>query len=542
MTLTRTLRTAVAGALAVGLVIPGALALTESVAKPKSKPGTTAPAAPGDDATVIAVIDSGISPYHYDYLASKMPQAGTSAALPLDQAPHTYLKGFPAPESFGGYSPLNLTLPGSDPAQTQASLHEADAAQWETVEASQPDAIDYRWIPGTKIIGALGFGPQDSDRVSDQLLFGTDPTIYGNGGSEHGMGTSSVAVGNVNGSCAECLLVFIQYTTQASAERALTWAMNQPWIDAISNSYGFSATIAVRDRVYNASDVEGQRVASERGQTIFFSSGNGLENAFTVPNSTLLSSQEGPDWIVTVGAVSPKGQDYTGTGKPADIAGLGRGYPSSYNSTTVSNGAAFSGTSNATPQIAGLYGRALHQARQDLAGPSRTQDADVIATGTPVVCGSARPDCELGDGTLTATELRTRLFRGATPSVGPFVDGPAGVVEIPARPADTRFLTEGHGAYRGRVLGDYIYEAEFENRLYGVLAGRVAEAVRPANEVEWFRVDSACRQHIWGEWSGGYYVDEATTPQPAANPTGAPWRTAIQQACPALQPPPPPIV
>src|SRR3712207_8270807 len=62
-------------------------------------------------------------------------------------------------------------------------------------------------------------------------------------------------------------------------------------------------TLFRSDRIYNGTDIATEKEASERGQTIFFSSGNGLENSFTVPNSTYLSSQEGPDWVVTVGAV-----------------------------------------------------------------------------------------------------------------------------------------------------------------------------------------------------------------------------------------------
>lgn len=51
-----------------------------------------APTEPGDDAVVIAVIDSGMAPHHLDFRASQMPQAKTATKaddLPLDKAPHT---------------------------------------------------------------------------------------------------------------------------------------------------------------------------------------------------------------------------------------------------------------------------------------------------------------------------------------------------------------------------------------------------------------------------------------------------------------------
>ncbi len=524
----RPLRPLLALAVAAALVGPGA-ALTATAA-----PAPAGPAA--GDATVIAVIDSGFSPYHQDFLASRMPAA---ARPPLDRAPHTWLSGFPKPSAFASYSPLQLTLDGADD-RLMSELHDADQEQWDSVQESGSDGVHLRWIPGTKVIGALTFGAEDSDRQSDQAVFGGAGTIYGSGGAEHGMGSASSAVGNLHGTCPQCLLVFIQYTTQGSAERALAWANSQPWIDAVTNSYGFSAGIAVRDRVYNGTDVETEKKASERGQTTFFSAGNGLENAFTVPNSTLTSSQEGPDWVVTVGATDPdNGRDFTGTGKPADVAGIGHSYPTAYRSTTTSNGEEFSGTSNATPQVAGTYGRALWHARRALPGASRTQSAGVVAKGKAVRCGSARRACELGDGTLTAGELRTRLLQGATPTEGGFTDGLSGLAETPAV-ADSRFASEGHGTYRG--LLDEQWDEAFDARVVAPMLGRAAAPQRPAGEVEWFRVDSACRQHVWGEWSGGLYRDEASTPQPAADPVAWPTRTAIQETCPFLQPPPPPIV
>jgi hypothetical protein len=523
------LRPLLALATAAALIGPGA-ALTATAA-PKADPTVAG------DATVVAVIDSGFSPYHQDFLAAKMP---AGAQPPLSRAPHTWLPGFPKPSSFASYSPLSLTLDAQDDVN-MAELHEADATAWESVQESGSDGVHMRWIPGTKVVGALTFGPETQDRLSDRAVFARQGTIYGRGGGEHGMGSASSAVGNLHGTCPQCLLVFIQYTTQDSAERALAWANSQPWIDAVTNSYGFSAGIVVRDRVYNGTDVETEKKASERGQTTFFSAGNGLENAFTVPNSTLLSSQEGPDWVVTVGATDPKNdRDYTGTGKPADVAGIGRGYPTSYNSTTTSNGGNFSGTSNATPQVAGTYARALWESRRVLAGASRTQAGGVVAKGKPVRCGAARKGCELADGKLTATELRTRLLQGATPTAGGFTDGAGTAVAATPPIADSRFASEGHGTYRGKL--DDNWDAIFRARVLGPMLGRTAAPERPAGETEWFRVDSACRQHIWGEWSGGAYRDEKSTPQPAADPVAWPTRTLIQSACPFLQAPPPPIV
>jgi hypothetical protein len=502
---------------------------------------------PGDDAVVIAVIDSGISPYHWDFLAEHMPQAKTptkSDDLPLNKAPHTWLSGFPKPSSFASYKSLNITRDPKNAKREHQALRDKDEDRWADVEISKEGEPAYYWLPGTKVIGAMAFGAPSG------------LPIYGTGSAEHGMGTSSVSVGNIYGACPECLLVFLQASAEADYEAAINWAMKQPWIDAISNSYGMSSSVVLRDRVYGGSDVNAQRSAIDRGQEVFFSAGNGVANDFITPNGTLMSSQEGPDWIVTVGASDPEDVNYSGAGKPADIAGIGTMYPSAYGSTTVTGKGNFSGTSNATPTIAGTYGRVLWNARQSLSGPSRVQQRGVVAKGGRYACGKARRGCELGDGVLTRRELENRLFQGATPTTGGYagrrtvpgsvlglvpVPAPVGGTPVPfvTTPpvADTRRLSEGYGTYRVKLDGNAKWLAEFDARLWGVLNGARPDPKRPAGDVEWFRVDSWCRQHIWGEWTSGAFVNDTRTPLPAPDPA-TPSRNAYHQGCQGLTRPP----
>lgn len=467
----------------------------------------------GDDVVVIAVVDDGITPYHWDFLASKMP---ASPDLPLDRPPHEWLDGFPAPKSFAGYGSLDLTLEEKNPSQSPVALYDRDRAEWEGVAQSTPADVNYYWIPGTKIIGAVDFGTSG---------------IYAPTNT-HGTGASSVAVGNLHGSCPECLLVFVDTGNfnQEATEAALEWAESQPWIDAISNSYGHSTVFT--DNVYTGSNVEAQRRATERGQTVFFAAHNGHDRSFFVPNNTLLSSQPGPDWVVTVGAVDPVSRgSFTGHGKPADISGVGLSYPSAYNSPTVGGEGDFSGTSNATPVVTGIYGRALYEARLALAGPSRVQSKGVIARGRPISCGSARRDCELGDGALTGAELRARLFHGAVHTEAGMTSG-AGVAAAPALGED-EFMNEGHGTYFGLLDGRKTWLEEIA-RVVAPMLGRAKTLERPDGEREWMVVDSFCRQHLWGSWGGGYYVD-GKTDLPGASPDW-PLRTLIETACPNVPP------
>lgn len=488
-----------------------------------------APAAKaGDDAVVVAVIDSGISPYHWDFLASKMPQANNSDPsddLPLTKAPHTWLKGFPKPSAFKSYEGLKLTLPENDDSASLAELRKQDDAQWKKVKSSGPDAVNYYWFPGTKVIGGIDFGYEE--RVSE-AAFGDYEPVYGTG---HGQGSSSVSTGNIYGTCPECLVVHITAADTKATETAIAWANSQPWIDVVSNSYGLQTVPVgvVRDGLYGG-PVENQKKASERGQTIVFSAGNGIANAFDVPFSTLTSSVKGPDWIVTVGATHPSSKNtYSGSGKPVDVSGIGSNYPSSFNAKQSTGGARFSGTSNAAPTVAGTYARGLYLARRTMAGPSRVQRNGVIAVGA-ARCGKARRDCELGDGKLTAVELRDRLMKGAVSHGGGTT--PAGVGSVP-RVRDEHYANEGTGTYYARLKSeDALWLEEFQ-RFYGPIVGTSPALKRPADEAAWQLVDSWCRQKIFGSWNGGYFVQGKST-LPAPDPVSAPTRTAYQLGCNAL--------
>ena len=403
-----------------------------------------------------------------------------------------------------------------------------DQAKVAAVKTSTAEELNYYWLPGTKVIGAMRFGNQ--------------PLVGQTG--EHGVGVTSVSTGNIHGTCPECLLLFIGYGNTASAEAAIAWAMDQPWIDVVTNSYGHGGTIP---KFYNGTTVDEQRAATKRGQTVFWSAGNGVENAYTVVNPTYMSSQKGPDWLITVGAVSPEGAgepitpadsshaSYVGAGKPVDVAGLGAGYPSAYTAATVSESgpSGFGGTSNATPTVAGLYARALYMARLDLAGPSRYQNGGVIARGRPYRCAAKRKACELGDGVLTAAELRTRLLHGAIHTAAGMTSYAEGVQTPPL--GEDEYLNEGHGTYFAREAGGAGWLEEFD-RILGPLEGRAKTLARPDGEREWMIVDSFCRQEIWGAWTGGYYVD-GKTELPGADPAW-PIRSLMEATCPGMQPPP----
>jgi hypothetical protein len=454
------------------------------------------------DVTVIAVIDDAYNPYHLDFLGSRMPQhtdSDPSNDLPLNVPPQDWIPGY---QSHVPPTALPVTLPS--PASNPNTLRTADASVWSQVRSGTP-----YWLPGTKIVTAITFG-------SGQIV--------GTSGA-HGAGTSSVSAGNIFGSCPECVVVFVQYDSQATAQSAVRWATRQPWIDVITNSWGFST--AVRDNITWYSDPGVTKAAAERGQSIFWSAGNGQANAFDAPVTTTHSSDKGPDWIIHVGAISPSGSSYSGAGKPVDVAGVGSSYPASYGAVNATNGGTFSGTSNATPTLAGTFARSLYLARRALAGPSKTQDSLVIATGEPMACGSARPDCELGDGVLTSIELRNALFAASKRTAQGM--NVAGVGNAPVSD-EIEFANEGYGSWfvraqRGR---DDLWLAEFD-RLWLPLIGEAQFDARATGEKDWFIVDSYCRQQLWGDWTLGEFV-RGETSLPGTD-TAYPVRSGLQQAC-----------
>jgi hypothetical protein len=456
----------------------------------------------GDDAVVIAVIDSGINPYHFDYAARFMPQQRNNDAsddLPLDTDPSTWLPGYPAVEELASYQALPLTL-STDEGADGNTLKSDDGGLWDTVlqSAGEDNAgIHLNWIPGTKIVGLVTFSGD------------------GFGAGTHGGGSASVSTGNFHGACPECLLVFVN----GLGHEANEWVAKQDWIDAQTNSWGYSTGLVVRDRIHTGCDLGDQHNAVERGQQIFFSGGNGIGNAFTVPNPTLFSCQEGPDWIVTVGAVSEVDGSSKHSGTPADVASIGGGYGSAYCSTNINCTGSFGGTSNATPVTTGMYGKALWEVRRMMEGPTRMQSNGIIAAG--IVEGAAA-DGPLGDGVLTVHELRQALYDASTwQAVGrSVIAGPS----APVLTDETVWAAEGHGTFIGRLHGDKQYHAEID-RIVAMATGAETRDY-PADAINFFASLSQCTQDAWGAWEHG----EANrgTSMPATDKPMTAW---FQTAC-----------
>lgn len=361
--------------------------------------------------TVVGVADSGINPYHYEFSAATYPDPDVLALTRnFTRHPSEYIAGYPA-----SATALPITLgQGYYPAK--------DQAVWAGVEKGK-----LYWIPGTKIIGAIDAGDNSAVNADPDAT----PIVDDDG---HGTGSSSVSVGNRYGYCPTCLLMFTESLDT-------TYNESFPWVDITSHSFGTVGGVPL-GLVFGAD--EDTKAAAERGQTVLFAAGNGVGNAFDVPQITYGSGDTGNDWTITVGAIRRDNQRaVVGDGIPVEISAWGDGnLPSACRTGTVGQ-CAFGGTSAATPYTAGIFGTVLTQVRQAIGDPKVGQrPGQVVAEGNPIP-GSVF----LADGKLTRAELRDAVLKTAfplnqdnSPSTFPYP------LTAPYASNDTNFLFEGYGA------------------------------------------------------------------------------------------------
>lgn len=420
-----------------------------------------APAVPAEQVpvVVIAVVDTGINPYHADFAAETYPdQLLRDVTQDFTAPPSTYLPGYPQDAR-----ELPVTLgKGYRPSE--------DEPLWTGGHATIP-LNTLHWIPGTKVIGAM----DGSDRSFVNSARDVTPLLDDDG---HGTAAASVAVGNLYGSCSRCLLVFVESAGPHG------WVYDQPWIDLVSHSFGSLANVGAPGLQAPLQP----RAAAERGQVALVAAGNGVENGFVTPEQTYLSPFTGPPWVVRVGAVERSTRKpILGTGKPVDVSSYGAGAIPAAHAFDDQDAYGFGGTSAATPITAGVAGRALGAART-AAGDTgtSTRQPGVLAAGAATATGP------LSDGSLTRGELvdvvtHTAQHDGTQYALDPLAPTPLTSPDNPAQ-----YLVEGYG----------IADEASAVRAEAVVRGELALPERP-DEERFFRADQALRRALWGEWSGG---------------------------------------
>jgi len=348
---------------------------------------------------VIALIDSGINPYHEDFRAPEFVHH-----------PSKYIERYP-----NEAKTFKLALEVADKKGYEAA-RKADEAEWLQVMSSE-----LHWFPGTRVIGGISFG---AGGTSDDW---PERKILDDQG--HGTGTASVAAGQFFGSNPNALIVEVE----SLGERSLEWANSQEWIDIASNSWGNLANLPLGDPATT-------KTATERGQTVVFSAGNGATNTNSstvfppdgpvedpckckTPDSdnSMTDPWSGPSWLLTVGAVSPiNGQDHWWHSYPVDVSSFGSKWRAAgawgvkiENDETNVETRDFGGTSCAAPTTAGVLSRIILEAREilgDTVGGQRKDQA--VAAGPKSRAPKKGP---LEDGVLTRLEAEEIVQKTAFP-------------------------------------------------------------------------------------------------------------------------------
>lgn len=376
-------------------------------------------AEPVEPVTTIALIDSGINPYH--------PAFRDPSPLGL-QHPSTYLPGYP---SSGRALPLTLDAP------TLADALAADADIWASVFPGE-----LYWVPGTRIVGLISFG--DGGRQCENGLPNVPPaggTLRAQGCAErrilddqgHGTMTASRAAGIGTSLSPTARIVMIE----GLGDQGVTWAANRPWIDVQSNSWGSLAPgVSYRRAVETAA----------AKQLVLFASGNGLAFSGVAPTPTQTHATRGAG-ALQIGA-HDNGRISAWSDAPAHLVADGYGgWAAPHDSLDpVAPRPIACCTSASAPYAAGAAARVLRDARLLLGdttpGITPASPSPIVASGTPVV-GSVL----LGDGVLTLAEWKRLLLATADPrpDEGPhdgllqFMGGPAAPTHPEHGPGENPF-------------------------------------------------------------------------------------------------------
>lgn len=275
---------------------------------------------------VVAVIDTGVNPYHPVY---QRP----GAVMPLSSFVNS--TGLSPPASV-------VTLSGSGDYSARVA---ADDAIWDGM-----DAGEFVYFSGTNVFGISFHDPTAPAAVGDQRIRDF------NG---HGTWTSSTVLANFP----DATIVMVQPTvvssgagagfTIASLEDALAWVVDQPWIDVVSISVGALANVPLGGGTIPALEKD----ANDAGKVVVVAAGND-------PSPLPTDSLDGAPWVLSV-----SGSQADGQAKEIFSSYLYSDYVSSFtvnaaaHDSTGGDYVSVSGTSFSCPTVAGTVAGIVHGVR-----------------------------------------------------------------------------------------------------------------------------------------------------------------------------------
>lgn len=367
----------------------------------------TAAAANGAHVPVVAVLDTGVNPYH-DWFAASPALVETRV---------------------GNATVLRL----SDQPDFESALEE-DAAMWSAMEPRQ-----LYHFSGTRISAISFLSPDAQNLVIDP----------------HGHGTATASV--VAAGAPETVLVVVQVDARLCLERrsclvdpsvvdGLEWAASQPWIDVISMSFGLPANLPDVAAVHPEAQrfVNATRAAHAAGKAVVRSAGND-------PSPTFLEYMDGPPWVTVVG-----GADGSGRGETA-FAARGVDFMANYTTTVAAHDSRHlslqqSGTSFSAPVVAAALGSALAHVRGTTSiAPTAACATHDGATAVDVlaalnVTARAFNPGEWSPGASANAAAAGNPTRASVPLIAPGVQGGWGFVDDTTARGAAIYFTCGEAA------------------------------------------------------------------------------------------------
>lgn len=379
--------------------LPALLPLALVLSSLGVSPAMGAPELPPLEPTaVMGFIDSGINPYHVTFRDQDNPRSY--------EHPSTYIPGYPKDAIA---LPITLDEPDFSTAVRK------DCALWQSVEREK-----LYWFPGTKIVGAISFvsqEPFDCNLIPQKL----QPTriLDARGLFGHGTMVASRGASVEYGACKECRIVAVQISHSSEEDKAdsvgVRWTADAGWIDVQSNSWAsgvpvWEPTGAARPTLASPDLVRAAEYAAQKHPSFWATMNGFMHQGGVLGHPSMVNPHFGPSVIAVGGHDSGYITAHSGSNAHVihDVCGSWAASHVSVDHSGVEEG---SGTSSATPYVAGQASRLMIEARA-LFGDLRTgiRPGGVIAEGPSGLVASG----PLADGVFTVTELRDVLFKTAT--------------------------------------------------------------------------------------------------------------------------------
>ena len=306
-----------------GAIGAGCLGPDTGEGSSSSLPGASARERP----VVVAIIDTGVNPYHGAFLS---PPGGVSVAS--------------LPDALAAAETVHLSSKGS-----YEERRAADAGFWDGVGAERLYAF-----AGTRVLAMSMSVHPANPRILDV--------------KEHGTGTAAL----VAREAPDAIVVVIQIDTTicdpgrladecsilSKSAPAMVWAAEQPWIDVISLSLGFPANAPFHP-AYNPgmqAFLEASRLAHDRGKLIVAGAGNTVA-------PPLAHYYGGPPWVIVAGGANPvtRGESADAS-KGVDVLANYTEYVPRQDSVDGHHWSG--GTSYSAPIVAGTLARAIAALRE----------------------------------------------------------------------------------------------------------------------------------------------------------------------------------